>query len=226
MAQADFHTDWRGLYRTGAIAAIVMAVIIPIQGAIYAFYPLPETVTGHLELLQRNWLLGLLSLDLLYLIDTALTLPIYLALYIALRRVSRSAMLIATAVALVGIAVYYASNTAFEMLSLSRQYAAAATEAQHTALLGAGHAMLALYTGTAFNVYYVLSDVALLIIAFVMLRSDVFSKKTGYLALAAGIFMAIPSTVGTIGLVFSLLSLVPWEVWLIFIARRLWQLAQ
>lgn len=86
--------------------------------------------------------------------------------------------------------------------------------------------MLALYTGTAFNVYYVLSDVALLIIAFVMLRSDVFSKKTGYLALAAGIFMAIPSTVGTIGLVFSLLSLVPWEVWLIFIARRLWQLAQ
>ena len=75
-----------GLYRTGAIAAIVMAVIIPIQGAIYAFYPPPETVAGHLELLQRNWLLGLLSLDLLYLIDTALTLPIYLALYIALRR--------------------------------------------------------------------------------------------------------------------------------------------
>jgi len=226
MAQADFHADWRGLYRTGAVAAIVMAVIIPIQGAVYAFYPPPETVTGHFELLQRNWLLGLLSLDLLYLIDTALTLPIYLALYMALRRASRSAMLIATAAALVGLAVYYASNTAFEMLALSGQYAAATTEAQRTTLLGAGHAMLALYTGTAFNAYYVLSDVALLIIAFVMLRSDVFSRTTGYLALAAGIFMAIPSTAGAIGLVFSLLSLVPWEVWLIFIARRLWQLAQ
>ena len=48
-----------------------------------------------------------------------------LALYIALRRTSRSAMLVALAANLLGLASYFASIAAFDMLSLSNQYAAA-----------------------------------------------------------------------------------------------------
>lgn len=55
----------------------------------------------------------------------------------------------------------------------------------------------------------------------VMLRSHMFSKVTGYAGLSAGILMSVPSTAGMIGVIFSLLSLVPLAVWLALIARRL-----
>ena len=129
---------------------------------------------------QKNWFLGLLSLDLLYILNSALLSIIYLALYIALKRISESLMAIALTLGLVGIAAYFPSNTAFEMLSLSNQYAAATTDAQRTILLAAGQAMLAIYTGTAFNVYYVMNAIALLIISVVMLRGNIFSRVTAY----------------------------------------------
>jgi hypothetical protein len=41
--------------------------------------------------------------------------------------------------------------------------------------------------------------------------------------LAAGILMIIASSAGTLGLYFSLASLVPWAIWLILVGRRLLQ---
>lgn len=86
--------------------------------------------------------------------------------------------------------------------------------------------MLAVYAGTAFNVYYVLNAAALLIFAVEMLRSDVFSKATGYAGLIAGILMIIPSTAGKLGLIFALASLAPWTVFSVLIARRFFQLGR
>jgi hypothetical protein len=59
-----------------------------------------------------------------------------------------------------------------------------------------------------------------------MLRSTIFSKVTAYVGLVLSVTMLVPPTVGTIGLVFSLGSLVPLEIWLILIARRLFRLGQ
>ncbi len=73
---------------------------------------------------------------------------------------------------------------------------------------------------------YVLGGAALLIISTVMLRSTIFSKVTAYVGLVLSVTMLVPPTVGTIGLVFSLGSLVPLEIWLILIARRLFRLGQ
>ncbi len=84
--------------------------------------------------------------------------------------------------------------------------------------------MLAIYQGTAFDVYYVISAVALLIISVVMLRSNIFSKLTAYVGILMSVLMLVPSTAGTIGLIFALTSLVPTAIWLILIARRLFQL--
>jgi hypothetical protein len=84
------------------------------------------------------------------------------------------------------------------MLSLSTQYAAATTEAQKSMLLGAGQALLAIYNGTAFNVYYILSAITLIIFSLVMLQSKIFSKLTAYLGLLSGLLMLIPSTAGMI----------------------------
>ena len=120
---------WKGLYKVGGAAALTMLVLIPIQIIIFTVWPPPSTVDGYFTLFQNNRLLGLLSLDLLYMLTNALLVLIYLALHAALKRASESFMAIALALGLVGIAAYFASNTAFEMLSLSNQYAAATTDA-------------------------------------------------------------------------------------------------
>ena len=222
----ETHQNWRSLYLLGAIAGIAMLAIMVAQIAIFMIAPPPTTVDGFFSLFQDNWLLGLLSMDLLYLVNNAVMVLIYLAIYMSLRRHAETAMLVSLVLALVGITAYYASNTAFEMLALSHQFAAVTSEVQRTALLGAGEAALAIYRGTAFDSYYVLNAAALLIFAFVMLRSKDFPRAAAILAIVSGIFMIIPSTAGTIGLVFSLLSLIPWAAFLVFAIRVFFRLAK
>jgi len=217
-------TVWKALYKIGGAATVTMLALIPIQIFIFVAYPPPGTAIEYFALFQKNWFLGLLNLDLLYILNSVLLSIIYLALYLALKRISESLMAIALTLGLVGIAAYFPSNTAFEMLSLSNQYAAATTDAQRTIFLAAGQAMLAIYRGTAFNVYYVMNAIALLIISVVMLRSNIFSRVTAYVGLLAGVLMIVPSTAGTIGLIFALASLVPWALFSVLIARRLFQL--
>ncbi len=217
---------WKPLYQIGGAAALTIVGIMVIQILVYIAWPPPSTVLGYFTLFHKNGLLGLLSLDLLYMVDNALVVLLYLALYTALRQASKAFMTVALTLGLVGIAAYFASNTAFEMLSLSNQYAAATTDAQRSLFQAAGQAMLAIYQGSAFDVYYILGAVATLIISVVMLRSTLFSKVTAYSGIAAGVLMLIPSTAGTIGLYFAFGSLVPTVIWLILIARRLFRLGQ
>ncbi|HEX6800791.1 MAG TPA: DUF4386 family protein, partial [Ktedonobacterales bacterium] len=170
-------------------------------------------------------LLGLIDLDLAMLLGVGSSSLIYLALFGALRRVNAPVMALGMIVGLVSVATYFASNVAFNMLLLSNQFAAATSDAQRSQLLAAGHAMLAIWQGTAYDVSYVLGGVAILIISVVMLRSAVFGKVTAYLGLLFGALMLVPGTAGTVGLVLAFASLLPTVVWDILIARRLFQLA-
>ncbi|PKO05029.1 MAG: hypothetical protein CVU41_14050 [Chloroflexi bacterium HGW-Chloroflexi-3] len=212
--------NWKSLYKVAGIASIFMLVIMVIQIIIYILWPPPETAIDFFYLFQSNWLLGLLSLDLLYILNNTILIVIYLALYFSLRKINKAVMLIGLVLGLVGIAAYFASNMSFEMLSLSNQYATASSESYQTALLGAGAALLAVYKGTAFNVYYILNAITLLIFAIVMLRSDIFNKTTAIIGIISGVLMSIPSTAGAIGLVFSLGSLIPWAIFLVLISRK------
>ena len=217
---------WKGLFIAGGVAAFSMLFFMIIQIIIFVIWPPPTTVAGYFSLFNKSWLLGLLSLDLLYIVDSILLILIYLAVYFVLRRAGESSMLIALVFGIVGIVAYFASNTAFEMLSLSNQYAAATTEAQRATFLTVGQGMLETYKGTAFDIYYVLNTIVLFIFSPVMLRSRLFSNATPYLGLLAGILMIVPSTAGTLGLYFSLASLVPWAIWLVLVGQRLLQVGQ
>ncbi|MDE3056701.1 MAG: hypothetical protein KGJ59_01920 [Bacteroidota bacterium] len=217
---------WHPLYKIGGAAAALMAVFIPIQVVVFILWPSPTDVTGWFALFQNNKLIGLLDLDLMLIVDQVFMLFIFLALYIVLRKFSQSFMVIGLALGLVGTTTYFSSGSAFEMLSLSNQYAAATTESQRAMLLSAGHVMIANYQGTAFNVAYVFQGVALLIIAIIMLRSTVFGKATAYVAVVLGVMSLLPPTAGIVGMFFALGSLIPLEIWDILIARRLFHLAK
>jgi hypothetical protein len=212
---------WQTLHKAGGVTALAVLVLIPIQMVVFFLWPPPSSVIGWFTLFQDNALVGLLDMDLLLIVDYLLLIGVFSALWASLRRANESLMAIAFILQLVATATYLASTVAFEMLSLSNQYATETTDAERSLFLAAGQAMLVTWQGTAFDVSYVLSALAVLIVSAVMLRSHVFSKATAYAGLSAGILMLVPPTAGMIGVVFSLLSLVPLVVWLALIALRL-----
>jgi len=120
-------------------------------------------------------------------ISYLLFVPVILALYVALRRTNEAIMLVGTVLFFVGIADFFATNTAFPFLSLSQQYAAAQTDAGRAMFLAAGQAMLTLFNENAFLVSYVIVSAAWVMIAWVMLRSHLFSRMTAYAGLMAGL---------------------------------------
>jgi hypothetical protein len=211
---------WTILYRVAAIAAVLVAAVIPIQTVIYLMSPPPDTVIEWFHLYDRNPLHALIDMDLFYMVDNVLTALVVLALFVALYRANRSLMAIGAALGLLGIAVFFASNPAFAMLSLSQDYARATTAAEQSLYLAAGEATMATWQGSSYLVSYELGAAATLIIALVMLRGSVFSRLTAYTGIATGALMLWPP-VGTIGIVVSLLSLLPLFVWYLLIARQL-----
>jgi hypothetical protein len=218
---------WHWLYTVGGVAALISAVLIPIQVLVFIVWPPPleGTVTDWFTLFQDNWLVGLIDLDLLLVVDNVLLVPILLALYVLLRRANESVMAIATALGFLGLVMFIASNPAFELLSLNRHYAAATTDAQRAIFLTAGQALLATWQGTAFQVAYIVSSVAGIAIGMVMLRSSSFGKATASMAIlgnAVGLGLYLP----TVGVYISVFSVVFLEVWYILLARTLFQLGR
>jgi hypothetical protein len=221
---------WKPLYRVGAVAAVLSVAIVPAAIFVFLAWPPPDfhptasAVTDWFRIYHDNPIRGILDFDLLMLVSEVLSIPIFLALALALRRASPSFAAIALTLSLIAVILYLSVNQAFSLLVLSDQYAGATTEAQRASLVSAGQALLTTYVGSTFDASYVLAGIATLIFAVIMLRSTVFSKATAYVGILAGGLMLIPSTAGTIGLVFAFASLVPLVFWDMLIALRLFRL--
>lgn len=220
----DVEGSWALLCKLGGAAAIAVVLLMPIQMFVFINWPPPEDALGWFTLFQDRPLVALVGMDLLLIVDYVLLGIVFLALWPVLRRTNESLMTLALTFQLISVATYLASTTAFEMLSLSQRYAAAASEAERGGLLAVGEGMLATWQGTAFDVSYVLSALAFLIVSALMLRSS-FGRTTAYVGLFGGFFMLLPPTVGTVGVIASLVSLIPLYFWLIAVGRRLVQIA-
>lgn len=211
---------WNKLYKISGSLIIIMLILIPIQILVFSLTSIPTDIEGWFKLYNDNWLLGLIHQDFLYIINNIIVAIMYLALYMKLKSKNESIMLIAVFLGILGICAYFASNRAYEFLNLSNQYNLAETLTQKSILISAGQALLLNWQGTAFLIYYVLNGIALILISWVMLKNPVFGKSTAVIGLIAGILMIIPSTFGTIGIVFSLASLIPWYIFSIMISRE------
>ena len=193
--------QWRGLCTVGGMAALVAAIVfrrwlgaeLGLLTAMGLFPSAPQTgaVVDWFNYLQAHSVLGVISLNGLDLVNYALVGLIFLGIFAALRKSAPAAATLALTMTVAGVAVYFASNQAFGMLALSRQYASAATEAQRSQLLAAGQTLLALNNtgvfGTGVFWAFNLVTVAGLIYSVVMLRGDVFSKLTAWIGLIANV---------------------------------------
>jgi hypothetical protein len=222
---------WSSLYRLGGAVAIVIAILLLGESVVYAVLPNRSTPVEFLALFRDNWFLGLLNFDLLGMIAYLLFIPFILSLYVALRRTNEAVMIVGTVLFLVGIAVFFSTNTAFPMLSLSGQYVAANTEAERAMLLAASQTMITLFKVNAFMVSYVIVSAAWLLIAAGMLRSKVFSKLTavvGIMAGAAGIVAEmlehISETFRIVAIFLYFAAIVFLLLWVVLSGRRLYNL--
>jgi Domain of unknown function (DUF4386) len=222
LANTETTSRWRTLFRTAGIAALAVVALIPVQAVVYFLWPPPIAVVEYFGVFQTNPVIGLLDLDLLLIVDQLLMVLVILGLYIALRYVDPSLMLVGIAAGLVGAVLMIVSREAtFSMYSLSQQYAAATSDAERAALDAAGQTLLTVYNGTSFSVGYFLTGLAMLLFSTVMLRTALFSRLTGVAGVAAGITGLVPASMGTVGFVLSFVSLIPLIVWLFLVGRQL-----
>ena len=197
----DGNFAWKTLYRLGGIAAMLAvfvfrrnlgAELMLLRGLIPAVPAvLPADAAGWFDLLHQHPLIGLTLLEVFDLVEYALVGVVFLSVCVALWKVNRSAVLVATALGWAGILTYFASNQAFALLALSGRYAAATSQIQQASYLAAGEALLAInnpgafHQGTGIYVCMFLVPLAGLSMSVIMLRGDTFNKATAVTGILA-----------------------------------------
>ncbi len=181
-------TTYRSLYKLGGIAALIVAALTLGEIIFFVFFPQPSTVSEWFNLFQSNPLIGLLDFWGLEVPMYFMFILVFLALFVLLRKTNQGLMAIALICALLGIAIFLATNNPFSMLTLSNQYVEATIDSQRSALLAAGQAILANTNQRAvggFNIGLFLVSVAGLITSLVLLKNHVFSRLTAYIGILA-----------------------------------------
>lgn len=217
--------DSRWLYRVGGISALVLGaayiVIIPLYAHVGAPPSGGEAWLKYLEGKTTVWwaILGLSVLtDLLFV-------PVALSLYLALKRVHRSAMLVATAFVglfvVLDLSVTWSSYAA--LLTLGDSYSAATNDVQRAAYLAAANYPSAVLASRLEVVYaIVILSFAILVIGVVMLKGS-FSRPTAYLGLVTGI-LGVASLTGVSAII--IMNALFATVWVLFVGYRLYRLDQ
>ncbi len=170
-----------------------------------------------------SWVLGVIHFDGLYIINNIILAVIYVALFLLLVDEHPTLMILATLFGLLGIASYFASNKAVEMFFLSKEYWGGRTNLPDEVFFASVQGLLLAWKGTAFDIYYILNGITLFLISSAMLKkSHLFKSSIAIVGFISAFLMIIPSNFGAVGMVFSLLSLIPWYLFTIMIARVFW----
>ncbi|MEJ2266257.1 MAG: hypothetical protein P8X95_22655 [Anaerolineales bacterium] len=239
MRTATKAAAWNSIYKLGGVAALG-AVLVGLLEIIITFLPggnVPqETVLDWFGLFQENWFMGLRNLGLLNILLNTLGILTYFALYAAHREdPNQPYAALATILSFLGIGIFLATNRAFPMFALSKQYASAATDAQRAVLEAAGQSMLSVgqsHTPGTFLGFFI-SEIAGVVISIVMLRSKIFGNVTALagilgfgILLVFEFFSSFVSGLSNVTMTLAMFGGLLSMIWYILIARRLFQLGQ
>src|ERR1700682_3831221 len=218
--------DGKSLYRVGGISALAIGIAYIIIIPLFAHVGGAPSSGGEawLKYLEGKTTVWWAILGLSVFTDF-LFVPVALSLYLALERVNRNAMLVATAFVglfvVLDMAVLWTNYAS--LLTLSALHTAATTDVQRASYVAAADYASAVL-GSHTEVFYSIVDLslAILIIGFAMLKAKgIFNKTTAYLGLAAGIF-GIVSIAGFFVIIIINALLV--TLWLLFAGYRLFRL--
>lgn len=210
----------RGFLILAGVVAILSVVLIPGQIILWIMEPPPQTTLGLIELLIQKPAMGLIRLDLPIVANYGMVLIIYIALFSVLYRKQPLLCLVGLVLGSTAMAAFFPTNTSVEMLHLSRLYEVASAS-ERIGILASAEAQLAVMKGTGYTVFYLLSGIALICFSVAMLKTDVFSRLSSWSGIVGGIAMLVPSNFGQVGLLMSLVSLIPWSLFGILVGIRL-----
>ncbi|MFW6275881.1 MAG: DUF4386 family protein, partial [bacterium] len=189
------------------------------QIACFIIWPHPTNIEDWFSLFNNNLIIGLISFDFLYMLSMIASIFLYIALYFALVEQHKTLSLFAVIIGLIGLTIYFPSNTSIEMLSISKQYFNAQSDSAKELLVASGQTLYSIWKGTSYSVYYVLNGIALILFFLAMIKDNKFRKSTSYIGLTAGFLMTVPATAGLIGMTMALLSLIPWSIFSILVIQ-------
>ncbi len=174
---------WKSLYTVGSIAALTQLVCTLITLGVFSTLGAePATPAEYFRVLQQDRLVGILRLDFPSLINVLLYAATAFGIYAALKRQHEVPAALATALMFLGIALAVSAHSAFSMLYLSDQYAAATSTAQKDQLLAAAQMMIASdwwhSTGGILAGLFLQGGMTLM--SFLMLQGRLFSRATAY----------------------------------------------
>jgi hypothetical protein len=141
---------------------------------------------------QQNAWLGLYNLDLLNAVNQLISIPVYFALYAALRKTNKPYAMFGLILFLLGTTIFVANNTALPMLELSNKYAVA-DGPQKAMLAAAGEAMLARGEHGSLGAFFsfLLPTLAALMLSLVMVQGKIFSKANAYIGIVGNALMLV-----------------------------------
>jgi hypothetical protein len=234
------NSSWKSLYKIAGTA--LLASVLPMLLDIITTILSKETIEigtfsaiDWFHVFHDNWFSGLRNLGILNVFEMTLTVPMFLAFYIAYQDVNKTCAALAMILAVAGTSIYISGNAAVPMFVLSGKYAAAANDAQRSLLAAAGEAILARgedFTPGAFIGFF-LGTLASLTISFVMLRGGIFRKATAYVGIIGISLLTAYSILTTFAPALQDIAMIPAMIggplstlWSILIARKLFQLGK
>lgn len=193
--------DWRLLYVLGGVAAFVAlgGMLLDIGLAMvpgWGTETVPSDVAAWFAQFASRPFLGMRNLDLLNVVLSILSLPMYVALYGAHRRSAPALATLGLLFVALGTALFATANAALPMLELSRAYAQEGDPATKAALAASAHALLsrgAHGSAGAFPGFFV-SELGTLLVTLAMLRAEVFRRRVAWIG-AVGTAVLIVYTI-------------------------------
>lgn len=216
--------DENGLLRLGGLAALVIGVAYIVIIGLYSVVGAPP-MGGEAWL---NYLVGKTSVWWaivgVSVFTNFLYVPVALALYAALAKINRPAMLIGVAFVGLFVTLELAVNwvSYASLIMLSGDYAAASTEAQRTVLIAAANYPSSVIASPLALVYAVGTlSFGFLVISWAMLQSA-FGKLTAYLGILTGVLGLVAVAGVSVAVILNALAA---TLWLLLVGYRLFRLA-
>lgn len=221
--------SWRGLYRSGGVSAVLF-VVLTIVSLVLAFVtPQPQSSGGSLMLpggvatlqfIASNRSVFILD-QILFVGPVVLTIVVFLALYVALKHLSKSFAAIGAVFGIVGVVL---SLVPFSFVGglvyLSDQYAAATTVPQRAVFETAADSLIA--QNNIVSAGGILFAVGILVVSLAMLKG-VFHKGIAYLGIVTGVVGIISESLRPIlGPGYSIYLIL--LIWLIAVGWKLYRL--
>lgn len=224
---------WNNLYKIGGASALALvAYCLATMVVVFGVGGQPSTAQEIFEMLNANRLTGLLRLDVLTTFCMPLYYLVFLSIFVVLKKTHPVSAAITLLLGCTGVTLFLSAPAFTSWLTLSDKFAAATGEAQKSALLAAGEAVLSadMWHSTGVLVGGLLMQISTLVISLVMLRNNAFGRLTAWTGIVAHgldvVHIVLLLFAPTIGMILMVISGTLYLAWFPLLARDFFRIGK